>query len=165
MEQGDMGAKRELAIRLMEGNGVPQNHQKAVALLEDCAALGDAEAMLTLAKCYSFGHGMEHDMERAKSLISEAAKKGNHEAMCLMWLINWKGKCSIDLDGLSGSHRNKISRKFIFMFDTGKIKDKLTIERVCLLMNIVPCKAISLARKTRYDDMKHMPKEKIHMHL
>ena len=90
--QGDIDTKRELAIRLMEGNGVPQNHPKAVALLEDCVALGDADAMLMLAKCCAFGRGMEHDAERAESLISEAANKGNDEALCLMELINdWKG--------------------------------------------------------------------------
>ena len=59
--QGDMDAKRELAIRLMEGNGVPQNHPKAVALLEDCVALGDTDSMLMLAKCCAFGRGVEQD--------------------------------------------------------------------------------------------------------
>ena len=99
--QGDMDAKRELAIRLMKGNGVPQNHPKAVALLEDCVTLGDAESMLTLAKCCALGHGMKHDVERAESLISEAANKGNDEAQCLMRLIkDWNGKQSINLLGL-----------------------------------------------------------------
>ena len=99
--QGDMDAKRELAIRLIEGNGVPQNHPKAVALLEDCVTLGDADAMLILAKCCAYGHGMEHNAVRAESLISEAAKKGNHEAVCLMELINeWKGQQSILLESL-----------------------------------------------------------------
>ena len=102
--QGDMDAKRELAIRLIEGNGVPQNHPKAVALLEDCVALGDAESMLMLVKCCAFGLGMEQDVDRAESLICEAANKGNHEALRLIKLVNnWKGKCSIDLDGLSCS--------------------------------------------------------------
>ena len=73
--QGDMDAKRELARRLMEGNGVPQNHPKAVALLEDCVALGDADAMLMLAKCCAFGRGMEHNAERAESLISRGCKE------------------------------------------------------------------------------------------
>ena len=96
--QGDMDAKRELARRLMKGNGVPQNHPKAVALLEDCVALGDAEAMLMLAKCCAFGHGMEHNVERAESLICKAANKGNEEALSLMKLNNdWKGQQSIDL--------------------------------------------------------------------
>ena len=99
--QGDMDAKRELAIRLIEGNGVPQNHPKAVALLEDCVALGDTDTMLILAKCCAHGHEMEYDGERAESLICEATNKGNKEAMCLMDLINdWKGKYSVDLKGL-----------------------------------------------------------------
>ena len=116
--QGDTDAKRELAIRLMEGNGVPQNHPKAVALLEDCVALGDIEAMLMLAKCYALGHGMDHNAERAESLISEAANKGNEEALSLMELIkDWKGKDSIFMSSLSASHMKKLSRKFIFMFN------------------------------------------------
>ena len=110
--QGDMDAKRELAIRLIEGNGVPQNHPKAVALLEDCVALGDAEAMLLLAKCCAFGHGRERDTERAESLISEAANKGNKEAMFLMGLIKeWKGENSIDLTSLFGTHWTRIFYK------------------------------------------------------
>ena len=99
--QGDMDAKRELAIRLIEGNGVPQNHPKAVALLEDCVALGDVDAMLILSKCCAYGRGIEHDAKRAESLICEAASKGNQEALCLMKLINdWKGQKSVDLEGL-----------------------------------------------------------------
>ena len=99
--QGDKDAKKELANRLMEGNGVPQNHPKAVALLEDCAALGDAETMLMLAKCCAFGHGTGQDTKRAESLICEAANKGNDEAQCLMRLIkDWNGKQSINLLGL-----------------------------------------------------------------
>ena len=99
--QGNMDAKRELARRLIEGNDVPQNHPKAVALLEDCVALGDADAMLMFGKCCAFGHGMEQDAERAESLISDAAEKGNKEAACLMKLINkWKGEQRIYLVGL-----------------------------------------------------------------
>ena len=111
MTQGDMDAKRELANRLMEGNGVPQNHPKAVELLEDCVALGDADAMLMLAKCCAFGYGMEHDGERAESLISEAAIKRNEEARSLMRLIReWKGKHSVDLESLSGTRWKMISK-------------------------------------------------------
>ena len=110
--QGDKDAKKELAIRLMEGNGVPQNHPKAVALLEDCVALGDTESMLLLAECCAFGHGMEHNAERAESLICEAANKGNQEAAYLMELLNkWKGQQSINLRGLSSAHWTVIEDK------------------------------------------------------
>ena len=101
--QGDMDAKRELAIRLMEGNGVPQNHTKAVALLEGCVAFGDTDAMLMLAKCCALGHGMEPNAER--------------EAQCLVRLINdWKGKHKIYPVGLSGSHWKLISSTHLFFF-------------------------------------------------
>ena len=121
MAQEDMDTKRELARRLIEGNGVPQNHPKAVALLEDCVALGDADAMLMLAKCCALGHGMDHDAERAESLISEAANKGNHEALCLMELINeWEGTDNVDLSSLSCSHRKMLPRKFIKFLTQGK---------------------------------------------
>ena len=92
MSQGDMDAKKELANRLMEGNGVPQNHPKAVALLEDCVATGDTESMLMLAKCCALGHGTEYDAGRAKSLISEAANKGNEDAQSLMQDIHFYEK-------------------------------------------------------------------------
>ena len=101
VRQGDIDAKRELARRLIEGNGVPQNHPKAVALLEDCVALGDTDSMIMLAKCCAYGRGMEHDAKRAESLISEAANKRNDEALCLMKLFNdWKGQKTINLEGL-----------------------------------------------------------------
>ena len=143
--QGDMDAKRELAIRLMERNG-PQSHSKAVALLEDCVILGDADAMLLLAKCCALGDGVKYNVERAESLICDAANKGNHEAQCLMELINkWKEQKIINLMGLSGTNWNIAFGRFIHMLITEQIRGELTIERVCLLMNIVPCKEINFS--------------------
>ena len=46
------------------------------------------------------------------------------------------------------------------MFDTGQIKGKLAIERVCLLMSIVPCKEIDLKGKIFLDVMRHISQEK-----
>ena len=90
-----------MAKRLLEGDGVDKDEAKAVSLLEDCVAHGDADAMVMLAKCCALGHGMEHDAERAEALVSEAAEKGNDEARILLQLINdWKGKERIDLRGL-----------------------------------------------------------------
>ena len=86
--QEDMEAKREMARRLVEGDGVDKDEAKAVSLLEDCVARGDADAMVMLAKCCALGHGMEHDAERAEALVSEAAEKGNDEARILLQLIN-----------------------------------------------------------------------------
>ena len=99
--QEDMEEKREMARRLLEGDGVDKDEAKAVSLLEDCVAHGDADAMVMLAKCCALGRGMEHNAERAEALVSEAAEKGNHEARILLRLINdWKGKEYIYLGGL-----------------------------------------------------------------
>ena len=96
--QGNTEAKREMARRLMEGNGVDKDEAKAVSLLEDCVAHGDVDAMLLLAKCCALGRGMEHNAERAEALLSDAAEKENDEAHILLQLINdWKGKQEIKL--------------------------------------------------------------------
>ena len=93
-----MKAKREMARRLLKGDGVEKDEAKAVSLLEDCAARGDADAMVMLAKCCALGQGMKHKAEHAEALVTEAAKKGNDEAQRLMRLINeWKGKRYISL--------------------------------------------------------------------
>ena len=87
-----------MARRLLEGDGVDKDEAKAVSLLEDCVAHGDADAMVMLAKCCALGRGLEHNAERAEALVSDAAKKGNDEARILLQLINdWKGKQEIKL--------------------------------------------------------------------
>ena len=100
-KQGDIDAKREMARRLLEGDGVDKDEAKAVSLLEDCVALGDTDARVMLAKCCALGRGMKHNAERAEALVSEAAEKGNDEARFLLRLINdWKGDERIDLERL-----------------------------------------------------------------
>ena len=112
--QKDMDAKREMARRLVEGDGVDKHEAKAVSLLEDCVAHGDADAMVMLAKCCALARGMEHNAERAEALVSEATEKGNHEARTLLQLIkNWKGKQYVDLRCLQKcfimEHKHKYS--------------------------------------------------------
>ena len=90
-----------MARRLLEGDGVDKDEAKAVSLLEDCVAHGDADAMVMLAKCCALRRGMEHNAERAEVLVSEAAEKGNDEARILLRDIDrWKWEEFIDLDGL-----------------------------------------------------------------
>ena len=96
--QGDMETKREMARRLLIGDGVDKDQAKAVSILEDCVALGDTDAMVMLAKCCALSRGMEHNAERAEALLSDAAQKGNHEARILMQLINdWNKQKTVDL--------------------------------------------------------------------
>ena len=98
--QEDLEANRELARRLLEGDGVDKDEAMAVSLLGDCAARGDADAMVMLAKCCALGCEIEQNAELAEALVSDAAENGNDEARFLLRLINdWKGKESIDLGG------------------------------------------------------------------
>ena len=114
--RGGVDAKREMAGRLLEGDGVDKDEAKAVSLLEDCVAHGDADAMVTLAKCCALGRGMEPNAERAEVLLSDAAEKGNNEARILVELINdWKGKQSISL-GLQCVFSLSIKGKLTFVF-------------------------------------------------
>ena len=99
--QEDMKEKREMAMRLLEGDGLNKDEAKAVSLLEDCVADGDADAMAMLAKCCAFGYGIEQSAERANELLSEAAKKGNDDAQGMMEIIEeYEGQTTIVFDGL-----------------------------------------------------------------
>ena len=144
--QGDLEAKREMAKRLLEGDGVDKDEAKAVSLLEDCVARGDADAMVMLAKCCALGCGMEHNAERAEALVSEAAKKGNHEARILLQLINdWKGEKYVDFKSLQRCLlRNSNGKTHCCDASAGCVQGDYTIERVALVMNIVPCRDLNL---------------------
>ena len=119
--QEDMEAKRGMARRLLEGDGVDKDEAKAVSFLEDCVAHGDTDAMVMLAKCCALGRGVERNAERADALVSEAAKKGNDEARILLKLINdWKGEESIYLWSLRYvlSSALKENVTFVLFFQT-----------------------------------------------
>ena len=107
-----METKREMAKRLLDGDGVDKDQAKAVSILEDCVALGDTDAMVMLAKCCVIARGVEHNAKRAEALVSDAAEKGNHEARLLMQFINnWKGKERISLKGLRKYFLNELKWK------------------------------------------------------
>ena len=147
--KGHKKEKRELARRLMEGDGVDKDEAKAVSLLEDCVAREDTDSMVMLARWCALGSGMEHNAERAEALLSDAAEKGNDEARILLRLINdCKGKESIDLKGLRMCVLEE-HKKETHICVAERVKGKWTIERVALVMNIVPCRDINLECKTR----------------
>ena len=150
-----MEAKRDLARRLVEGDGVDKDEAKAVSLLEDCVSHGDPDAMVILAKCCALARGMEYNAERAEALVSEAAEKGNHEASFLLELINdWKGEERIDLTSLRGCFLKILKwRTHVCVVFTVYIDEECTIERVALVMNIVPC---------RYLNLKCMPRDSLY---
>ena len=122
--QGDTRAKTEFARRLLKGDGVGKDEEKAVSLLEDCVTHGDADAMVMLAKCCALGHGMEYNAERAEALLSDVAKKGNDEARLLMKLIDdWKEKQTIDLESLRNNINELKGNTHVLSFMWGVSKE------------------------------------------
>ena len=105
--QGNMGAKKELAKRLMER--VEENKEKVVSILEDCVALGDSDTMLMLAQCCALEPVTEQNRKRIETLLSESALKGNKDAQRLVELMNnYEGQTVVDLSRLY----HEISRSF-----------------------------------------------------
>lgn len=140
--QGEIDAKRELAKRMMEGNEMEKNKEKAVSLLEECVTLGDAEAMMMLAECCALGRGMKQNVERAKSLISDAAKRGNKDASNLFNYIEyWDDsqtyfKCFGSL---------LIDEEFMFVFTRLFSVNFFTMPTLRLIaMNLLPIKTFSI---------------------
>lgn len=95
--QRSVEAKMKQVRQLFDEKSEDQYKEKAVSLLEECASLGNAEAMVWLAKCCASAIGTEQDVERAEELLSESARKGCQEACFLMKEIDfWRGRTTMN---------------------------------------------------------------------
>src|SRR5690606_19678831 len=63
--KGDAGAEYEIAIRYLEGRGIPQNTAEAVRWLERAAAAELAPAQFRLGGLYEKGQGVKKNLETA----------------------------------------------------------------------------------------------------
>lgn len=70
----------DLAQKYYDGDGVEQNYAKAIAIFNDLAEAGNAEAQNSLAICYDKGHGVPQDYVKAVEWYTRAAEQGNAEA-------------------------------------------------------------------------------------
>jgi localization factor PodJL len=77
---GSPAAQYELAQRLFEGRGVPQDQQAAVLWLERAASSGLAPAQFRLGTFYNKGIGVQRDAAAAKRWYAKAAEAGNARA-------------------------------------------------------------------------------------
>jgi localization factor PodJL len=77
---GEPGAQYELAQRLTEGRGVPQDRQAAALWFERAALLGLAPAQFSIAAMYEKGVGVVRDPAAAKRWYLKAAEAGNARA-------------------------------------------------------------------------------------
>ncbi|HEY2134708.1 MAG TPA: tetratricopeptide repeat protein [Xanthobacteraceae bacterium] len=78
---GEPAAAYEVATRLAEGRGVPQNFAAAAIWYERSAKGGLAPALFRLGAMYEKGNGVTKDLNEARRLYIAAAEKGNPNAM------------------------------------------------------------------------------------
>jgi len=79
--KGDPAAEFEVAIRLAEGRGVPQNFTAAAEWFERAAQHGLVPAQFRLGGLYEKGMGVKKDLEAARRLYLAAANAGHAKAM------------------------------------------------------------------------------------
>ena len=77
---GSSAAQYELAQRLFEGRGMPQDQQAAAVWFERAASSGLAPAQFRLGTLYSKGAGVQRDAAAAKRWYARAAEAGNARA-------------------------------------------------------------------------------------
>jgi localization factor PodJL len=78
---GDTSAEYEVALRFVQGRGVPADQQQAAHWLELAARQGLAPAQFRLGGFYEKGIGVKKDLAEARRLYLAAAAKGNGKAM------------------------------------------------------------------------------------
>ena len=78
---GDAAAAYEVASRLADGNGVPQNLPEAVAWFERAANQGLAPAQFRLGGLHEKGIGVQKNLDTARRLYVAAAEAGHAKAM------------------------------------------------------------------------------------
>lgn len=79
-EGGDPRAKVTLALAVRVGAGGSPDPIRSVALLEDAAAAGDADAMALLADEYESGILVPYEPQKVRNLREQAAKAGSQLA-------------------------------------------------------------------------------------
>jgi localization factor PodJL len=79
--KGDPAAEFEVAVRLAEGRGVPQNFAAAAEWFERAAHRGLVPAQFRLGGLYEKGMGVKKDLEAARRLYLAASNAGHAKAM------------------------------------------------------------------------------------
>jgi len=81
-----------LGVHLLHGLDMERDVEEGVAYLEKAAALGDAEAQLTLAHAYNSGEEVGRCVEKAYEYYRQAAAAGNEEAV-----VGWAGLALLEV--------------------------------------------------------------------
>ncbi|MPZ56136.1 MAG: hypothetical protein GEU91_06465 [Rhizobiales bacterium] len=84
-------AAYELAVRHIEGRGVPQSYETAVQWLGRASKHGLAPAQFRLGSLYEKGLGVKKDLNAARRLYAAAAERGSAKAMHNLAVLHAEG--------------------------------------------------------------------------
>ena len=84
VKQNNALAYANLAMLYSRRDGVKQNDQKSVELLQKAVELGEPLAKVNLALAYYNGTGIKQDQDKAYQLVLEAAEAGVPQAIELL---------------------------------------------------------------------------------
>ena len=79
---GDAGAQYELGNNYLNGTGVEQNYDEALAWYTKAAELGNTDAQYDLGEMYHNGTGTDKDDSKAAKYYRQAADNGHASAQC-----------------------------------------------------------------------------------
>ena len=80
MEQHNAEAQNNVGVNYAKGEGVPQDHYRAVKLFRQAANQGLADAQNNLGLMYTIGEGVSEDHKKATKWFQLAADQGHAEA-------------------------------------------------------------------------------------
>jgi uncharacterized protein len=80
MEQQNAKAQNNVGVNYAKGEGVPQDHYRAVKLFRQAANQGLADAQSNLGLMYTSGEGVPEDRNEAIKLFRQAANQGLADA-------------------------------------------------------------------------------------
>lgn len=92
MNQHNAEAQNNLGVNYVKGEGVPQDHQRAVKLFRQAANQGLADAQSNLGLMYTSGAGVPEDPIEAAKLFRRAAKQGLADAQNNLGLMYTMGE-------------------------------------------------------------------------
>jgi TPR repeat protein len=84
---GDPDAQYELGLRYVSGQGVEEDHVKALAWYKKAASGGNVQAMTNIGVIYQTGDGVEKNQSEAVKWFRQAADRGDQGALKALQVI------------------------------------------------------------------------------
>lgn len=88
----DATAQRELGLRYLKGQGVPQDSALALSWLTKAADSGDSAAQYEIGAIYDYGNGVTRDSSIAEHWYRKAAEQGNPKAQNSLGDLYYNGE-------------------------------------------------------------------------